>query len=140
MDPCDPRVQLKDVIAKSKVKPTVENQAQLKAKSKGKGKGKKNQEDDRFKKPIQKLWYEALSPQGFTYYWHIETNGRVVGENCMTRVTKTYSMYNVFDRIGMGTARRRVHDFRGTRRRGEGATASTGIIATIGKRGKSGES
>ncbi|XP_034934670.1 WW domain-binding protein 4 [Chelonus insularis] len=53
-----------------------ENRTQGKGKpNKEKRKGKKSQEDDSLnKKTIQKLWYEARSPEGYTYYWHIETN------------------------------------------------------------------
>ncbi|KOC68968.1 WW domain-binding protein 4 [Habropoda laboriosa] len=31
-------------------------------------------DDDRPTKPFRKLWYEALSPEGYTYYWHVESN------------------------------------------------------------------
>jgi len=27
--------------------------------------------------PAPKVWHEALSPEGYTYYWNIETNGIV---------------------------------------------------------------
>jgi len=53
-----------------------ENRTPGKSKAgKTKGKGKKTQEDDRSTAPVRKLWYEARSPEGYTYYWHIETNG-----------------------------------------------------------------
>lgn len=53
------------------------NQGKSKA-GKGKGKGKKILEEERATKPVQKLWYEALSPEGYTYYWNIETNGESI--------------------------------------------------------------
>lgn len=40
-------------------------------------------EDERPAKPVQKLWYEALSPEGYTYYWHIESNGEYILYPCM---------------------------------------------------------
>ncbi|CAD6214766.1 GSCOCG00004206001-RA-CDS [Cotesia congregata] len=52
-----------------------ENKPQGKNKSnREKRKGKKGQEDDVKKKSFQKIWYEARSPEGYTYYWHVETN------------------------------------------------------------------
>ncbi|XP_008547948.1 WW domain-binding protein 4 [Microplitis demolitor] len=53
-----------------------ENKPQGKGKSnREKRKGKKSQEDDGLKKKnFHKVWYEARSPEGYTYYWHIETN------------------------------------------------------------------
>lgn len=54
-----------------------ENKPQGKNKSnREKRKGKKGQEDDVKKKSFQKIWYEARSPEGYTYYWHVETNGK----------------------------------------------------------------
>lgn len=55
-----------------------ENKPQGKGKSnREKRKGKKSQEDDGLKKKnFHKVWYEARSPEGYTYYWHIETNGK----------------------------------------------------------------
>lgn len=76
VDPCDPTL--------SKGAPSFprvqqhggENKTPGKSKAgKAKGKGKKTQEDDRLTAPVRKLWYEARSPEGYTYYWHIETNG-----------------------------------------------------------------
>lgn len=77
VDPCDPLSR--PTVAPAKGQPPRENnKAQGKGKpSKGKGKGKKPSEDDRPGKPARKLWYEALSPEGYTYYWHIETNESV---------------------------------------------------------------
>ncbi|XP_044002053.1 WW domain-binding protein 4 [Aphidius gifuensis] len=37
---------------------------------------KKIKEDDQPKSYMQKLWYEAKSPEGWTYYWHTETHER----------------------------------------------------------------
>lgn len=59
------------------------NQGKSKGGKGNKGKGKKILEDERPTKPVQKLWYEALSPEGYTYYWNVETNGE--------------SMYYVFE-------------------------------------------
>lgn len=76
IDPCDPLS--KTVSTQSKNQPPRENRTQGKGKpNKGKGKGKKPPEDDRPNKPVRKLWYEALSPEGYTYYWHIETDQSV---------------------------------------------------------------
>ncbi|XP_023288401.1 WW domain-binding protein 4 [Orussus abietinus] len=85
IDPCDPISQMKFITQiKASLHRTsgtsgvesVENKSQGKGRlSKGKGKGKKSQEENRPNKVgVQKLWYEALSSEGFTYYWHIETN------------------------------------------------------------------
>ncbi|XP_076672763.1 uncharacterized protein LOC143371458 [Andrena cerasifolii] len=75
IDPCDPSLSRGTPAQQFRVPQKSEHKAQGKSKgSKGKGKGKKPQEDDRPAKPVQKLWYEALSPEGYTYYWHIESN------------------------------------------------------------------
>lgn len=57
---------------------SVENKAQGKGKlGKVKGKGKKGQnEDDSNTSGASKLWYEARTTEGHSYFWHIETNGR----------------------------------------------------------------
>lgn len=28
--------------------------------------------------PPPKVWHEALSPEGYSYYWNVETNGRLL--------------------------------------------------------------
>lgn len=74
VDPCDPMLS-RSMAMQPRSQQGGENRAQGKSKTgKGKGKGKKTHEDNRPSKPVQKLWYEALSPEGYTYYWHIETN------------------------------------------------------------------
>ncbi|XP_017798247.1 PREDICTED: WW domain-binding protein 4 isoform X3 [Habropoda laboriosa] len=83
IDPCDP-ILLRNVTATSATTTTQQNRPpqqrgetkpQGKGKvGKGKGKGKKILDDDRPTKPFRKLWYEALSPEGYTYYWHVESN------------------------------------------------------------------
>lgn len=77
MDPCDPATLSKGAPSFPRVQQHVgENRTPGKSKAgKAKGKGKKTQEDDRPTAPVRKLWYEARSPEGYTYYWHIETNG-----------------------------------------------------------------
>ena len=76
IDPCDPSLSRGPPAPQFRVQQKSEHKTQGKSKgSKGKGKGRKPQEDDRAAKPVQKLWYEALSPEGYTYYWHIESNG-----------------------------------------------------------------
>lgn len=79
IDPCDPTPRVgPPPHAKSHHHPPAENRSAGKGKSgKGKGKGKKVQEDNRRSQPVRKVWYEALSPEGYTYYWHIETNESV---------------------------------------------------------------
>ncbi|XP_011300587.1 WW domain-binding protein 4 [Fopius arisanus] len=53
-----------------------ENKTQGKTKtSREKRKGKRESEGDKSNRHlVPKLWYEAHSPEGFTYYWHTETN------------------------------------------------------------------
>lgn len=83
-DPCDPTTLSKTTPSVPRVQHSGENRTPGKSKaSKTKGKGKKTHEDDRPSAPVRKLWYEALSPEGYTYYWHIETNG-------------TYPLLNLF--------------------------------------------
>ncbi|XP_025992604.1 WW domain-binding protein 4 [Solenopsis invicta] len=79
VDPCDPTTLPKGVPSFPRVQQHGgENRTQGKSKAnKGKGKGKKTQEDDRPTAAVRKLWYEARSPEGYTYYWHIETNESV---------------------------------------------------------------
>ncbi|XP_054003518.1 WW domain-binding protein 4 isoform X2 [Hylaeus anthracinus] len=78
IDPCDPTLSRNTVEHHPRTQHRPENKAPGKSKTnKGKGKGKKAHEDDRPAKPVQKLWYEARSPEGYTYYWHIETNESV---------------------------------------------------------------
>ncbi|XP_050450584.1 WW domain-binding protein 4 [Cataglyphis hispanica] len=73
VDPCDP-ILSKTAPSFPRVQGS-ENRTPGKSKAnKTKGKGRKAQEDDRPTAPVRKLWYEALSPEGYTYYWHIETN------------------------------------------------------------------
>nr|XP_033327114.1 WW domain-binding protein 4 isoform X2 [Megalopta genalis] len=77
IDPCDPTLSRtsRQYQQQPRVPAKPENKAQGKSKAnKGKGKGRKAQEEDRSAKPVRKLWYEARSPEGYTYYWHIETN------------------------------------------------------------------
>lgn len=79
VDPCDPTVARHTTSQHSKSQQRGDNKNQGKNKiGKGKGKGKKIAEDERPTKPVRKLWYEALSPEGYTYYWHIETNGEYI--------------------------------------------------------------
>ncbi|KYN18676.1 WW domain-binding protein 4 [Trachymyrmex cornetzi] len=80
VDPCDPVTLSKGAPSFPRVQQqhSGENRTPGKSKSgKAKGKGKKTQEDDRSTAPVRKLWYEARSPEGYTYYWHIETNESV---------------------------------------------------------------
>ncbi|KAF3427506.1 hypothetical protein E2986_09560, partial [Frieseomelitta varia] len=78
VDPCDPTVARHTASQQSKSQQRGDNKNQGKNKvGKGKGKGKRIAEDERPAKPVRKLWYEALSPEGYTYYWHIETNESV---------------------------------------------------------------
>ncbi|XP_012062904.1 PREDICTED: WW domain-binding protein 4 [Atta cephalotes] len=80
MDPCDPATLSKGAPSFPRVQQqhSGENRTPGKSKSgKMKGKGKKTQEDDHPTAPVRKLWYEARSPEGYTYYWHIETNESV---------------------------------------------------------------
>ncbi|XP_076175148.1 uncharacterized protein LOC143150608 isoform X2 [Ptiloglossa arizonensis] len=75
IDPCDPTLSRGNADHHHRVQHRAENKVPGKSKtSKGKGKGKRTHEDDRPAKPVRKLWYEARSPEGYTYYWHIETN------------------------------------------------------------------
>lgn len=121
------------------------NQGKSKA-GKGKGKGKKILEEERPTKPVQKLWYEALSPEGYTYYWNIETNGEYVciqsfscGNNLpfISRINlcqlSLRRMYFLRGRIRLGSARGGIHDICGTARRGERASASRRIVEAIGR-------
>ncbi|XP_066598152.1 WW domain-binding protein 4 isoform X2 [Prorops nasuta] len=79
-DPCDPMAPPRE-LQPPRVHQVNAGESKGQAKSgkvgKGKGKGKKNQEEDRPSMPIRKLWYQARSPEGYTYYWHIETNESV---------------------------------------------------------------
>ncbi|XP_011334134.1 WW domain-binding protein 4 [Ooceraea biroi] len=78
VDPCDPTTLSKSAPSLPRVQQSSENRTPGKSKAgKTKGKGRKTQEDDRPAPPVRKLWYEALSPEGYTYYWHIETNESV---------------------------------------------------------------
>ncbi|XP_070520265.1 WW domain-binding protein 4 isoform X2 [Cardiocondyla obscurior] len=75
IDPCDPTTLSRSAPSFPRVQQhSGENRTPGKSKGKTKGKGKKTQEDDRPIAPARKLWYEARSPEGYTYYWHIETN------------------------------------------------------------------
>lgn len=77
-DPCDPTTLSKSTPPLPQVQQSGENRTPGKSKTnKAKGKGKKTQEDGRLGAPVRKLWYEALSPEGYTYYWHVETNESV---------------------------------------------------------------
>lgn len=79
MDPCDPTLSRGAPSFPRVQQQGGENRTPGRSKAnKTKGKGKKTQEDDRPTAPVRKLWYEALSPEGYTYYWHIETNGAYV--------------------------------------------------------------
>ncbi|XP_012217528.1 WW domain-binding protein 4-like isoform X2 [Linepithema humile] len=79
VDPCDPATLSRSTPSLPRIQQQGgENRTPGKSKaSRVKGKGKKTQEDDRTTAPVRKLWYEALSPEGYTYYWHIETNESV---------------------------------------------------------------
>ncbi|XP_070168758.1 WW domain-binding protein 4 [Polyergus mexicanus] len=78
VDPCDPTLS-KTIPSFPRVQQQGgENRTPGRSKAnKTKGKGRKAQEDDRPTAPVRKVWYEALSPEGYTYYWHIETNESV---------------------------------------------------------------
>lgn len=74
IDPCDPLSSRSTPAQLPRVHQKPDNRSQGKSKAgKGKGKGKKVQEDGP-SKPVRKLWYEARSPEGYTYYWHTDTN------------------------------------------------------------------
>lgn len=76
VDPCDPTLSKSAPSFPRVQQQGGENRTPGKSKAnKTKGKGRKAQEDDRPTAPVRKLWYEAFSPEGYTYYWHIETNG-----------------------------------------------------------------
>ncbi|XP_029035966.1 WW domain-binding protein 4 isoform X1 [Osmia bicornis bicornis] len=79
IDPCDPILSRSTTTTHhTRHQQKSENKGQGKGKGgKGKGKGKKIVEEDRPTKPVHKLWYEAQSPEGYTYYWNIETNESV---------------------------------------------------------------
>lgn len=78
VDPCDPVTLSKCPPSFPRAQQGGENRTSGKSKAnRTKGKGKKTQEDDRSSAPVKKLWYEARSPAGYTYYWHIETNESV---------------------------------------------------------------
>ncbi|KYN43568.1 WW domain-binding protein 4 [Trachymyrmex septentrionalis] len=80
VDPCDPATLSKGAPSFPRVQQQHNGESRTPGKSKSgkaKGKGKKTQEDDRPTAPVRKLWYEARSPEGYTYYWHIETNESV---------------------------------------------------------------
>lgn len=78
IDPCDPILSRGTTPHHTKFQQKGENKSQGKSKAgKGKGKGKKIVEEDRPTKPVHKVWYEALSPEGYTYYWNVETNESV---------------------------------------------------------------
>ncbi|XP_046738017.1 WW domain-binding protein 4 isoform X3 [Diprion similis] len=83
IDPCDPSSSSQPRSSSHKAGlpgASGDSKAQGKAKIKGK-RGKKGSEDDATKVRsqvfAQKLWYEAVSPEGYTYYWHIQTNESV---------------------------------------------------------------
>ncbi|XP_011253882.1 WW domain-binding protein 4 [Camponotus floridanus] len=78
VDPCDPTLSKSAPSLPRVQQQGGENRTPGRSKAnKTKGKGRKAQEDDRPTAPVRKLWYEALSPEGYTYYWHIETNESV---------------------------------------------------------------
>lgn len=79
IDPCDPTLARNATShqVKSQQRGDHKNQGKSKGGKGNKGKGKKILEDERPTKPVQKLWYEALSPEGYTYYWNVETNESV---------------------------------------------------------------
>lgn len=83
VDPCDPATLSKGAPSFPRVQQhggeRQGNRTPGKGKAgKAKGKGKRTQEDDRSTASVRKLWYEARSPEGYTYYWHIETNGTCI--------------------------------------------------------------
>lgn len=79
IDPCDPTLARNITAQQMKSQHKGDSKSQGKSKTgKGKGKGKKIVEEERPAKPVRKLWYEALSPEGYTYYWHIENNGKFI--------------------------------------------------------------
>lgn len=78
VDPCDPTLSKSAPLFPRVQQQGGENRTPGRSKAnKTKGKGKKTLEDDRPTAPVKKLWYEARSPEGYTYYWHIETNESV---------------------------------------------------------------
>lgn len=86
VDPCDPssssRPRSSAAHGKSGFPASVSGDTRVQGKPRVKGKkGRKGTEDDATQGNksgpqifAQKLWYEALSPEGYTYYWHVETN------------------------------------------------------------------
>lgn len=107
IDPCDPTAltRLSHTKSQQQSASSVENKTQGKNKaSKGKVKRKKAQEDDGRRKAVRKLWYEALSPEGYTYYWHIETNGTYIYIYIYTRcfvrsfASNYFSNYSSFEK------------------------------------------
>ena len=69
MDPCDPR---------KRQKPPFEPKFHPKGggQSKQNKKGKRKTTQEKINK-VRKLWCEAQSPEGYSYYWNIETNGKI---------------------------------------------------------------
>lgn len=99
VDPCDPTTLSKGAPSFPRVQQHdgegQGNRTPGKGKAgKAKGKGKRTQEDDRPTAPVKKLWYEARSPEGYTYYWHIETNGTYI------RLSKVF--FYLFARLPFG--------------------------------------
>lgn len=83
IDPCDPTVARNAGAQQAKFQHRGEGKAQGRSKAgKGKGKGRKIVDEERAAKPVRKLWYEAVSPEGYTYYWHVETNGTFFSSSC----------------------------------------------------------
>ncbi|XP_043268919.1 WW domain-binding protein 4 isoform X2 [Venturia canescens] len=88
VDYCDPYAQAKRNHQEAKLASqgvltacsASENKTQSKSNkaSRDKRKGKRPQEDQPANRTLlQKLWYEARTSEGYTYYWHIETNESV---------------------------------------------------------------
>lgn len=102
VDPCDPATLSKGAPLFPRVQQHGGERTPGKSKAgKAKGKGKKTQEDDRPTAPVRKLWYEARSPEGYTYYWHIETNGAYLCRNffyLFTRLTLLDMLVSHFSR------------------------------------------
>lgn len=69
MDPCEP-------LGKKKQKPPSHPKGNSKGGGQNKqGKKKPNSKETlEGKKVVTKQWYEAQNPEGYSYYWHVETN------------------------------------------------------------------
>ncbi|XP_012265377.2 WW domain-binding protein 4 [Athalia rosae] len=89
VDPCDPSSSRRPrslgsgkFAAAPPASTTGGGEPKVPGKSKVKGKKGRKGEDEvaqgsKRQPAQQKLWYEAVSPEGYTYYWHVQTNESV---------------------------------------------------------------